>query len=329
MSWRFPIVMASLVSVASAGCSVQTMAVRETAGIMERGMGAMYREPDVDLAAQALPSSLKLVEVFLESDPGNPAMLLILAQGYASYAYTVVEDHAEVLDMADRVAEAKAERVRAAKFYQRAQGYALRLLGDGPLAEALGSGQRDRIVSALEGATKDDVPALFWFTFSWAARINLDQSNPERIAELPITEALLARLLELDPEYFHGLPLLTAGVSYSARAPMFGGDPAKGKALLERGMGVSGGRFLLGRFLMARYYAVQVQDLGLFCKSLQEVLDAPEDVLPEQTLMNQVVKRWAARWLGRVQDTFEGAPESGCAPQGGQEDTEEDDDGML
>jgi len=110
---------------------------------------------------------------------------------------------------------------------------------------------------------------------------------------------------------------------------MFGGDLARGRELFEAGLAASEGKFLLGHFLLAKYYAVQSQDAALFCAELQAVLAAPVDALPEQQLMNNVTRRWAARWMERASSLF-AESEAGCGgSEPAAEDEGEDDDGML
>ncbi|MBM4397092.1 MAG: hypothetical protein FJ087_15555, partial [Deltaproteobacteria bacterium] len=223
----------------------------------------------------------------------------------------VIEDDIDLADAAGDAARAKALRLRATGLYERAQGYAARLLGPVEVRRELEDPRADVAKARLAKLRKADVPGLFWFTMAWVGRINMDQSDPARIAEVPRAELLGARVIELDERYFDGLPLLMAGGVAAGRPAMFGGDPVKGKELFERGIAVSDGKFLLGRFLYARYYAVLVQDHALYCSLLREVLAAPDDSLPRRQLMNNVSKRWAARWLGRAGDLF---AEGGACP---------------
>jgi hypothetical protein len=45
-------------------------------------------------------------------------------------------------------------------------------------------------------------------------------------------------------------------------------------------------------------------DRALFEKTLQEILDAPLNALPEQNLSNQLAKEKAARLLAQAEDLF-------------------------
>jgi len=296
------------------------MALGATGDVLRQGAVAMNEEPDHEIARQAFPPNLKTVEILLANDPENENFLFMLCQGYAAYTYLFVEDDIDVADGAGEVERVREMKERASALYLRAQAYGARILGP-ELTATIEKGDMEQVRTALAAVEKETAPALFWYSFSWVGRINMDQSNPERIGELPRVELLMNRVSELEPGYHFGLPQLTAGAIYTSRAPMYGGDMEKGKALLDAGIASSQGKFLLGKFLLARYYAVQVQDTKLFCTMLEEVASAPADELPEQGLMNGVTKRWAARWLARAGDLFLDL-DGGCTAPAGEEDNE-------
>ncbi len=319
---------------ASTGCGwVQNIALDMTSEVLLEGSKAINEEPDPQMVRDSMPGNLKTVEVMLKANPGNLNLLYMLAQGFDAYTYLVVEDDIDLADAAGDTAKVRELRARASSLYARAQGYAAKLIRtkDTPSTEmrkTLETGTLDQVKAALAKLGKDDVPGLFWYTYGWTGRINVDQSNPERIAELPRVELLLGRILELDPGYFHGLPLVLSGSLYTSRGAMFGGDLPRGNALFERAVKASEGKFLLAKFTWARYYALQAQDKALFCRLLKEVVDAPTDLLPEQQMMNNVSQRWASRWMDRASSLFEDG--QGCeTPETGSTETKEADDELL
>jgi len=302
------------------------MAVRTTADLMARGMPAIIREPDFEVARDAFPASLKTVEVFLESDPDNKNLLLMLAQGWASYTQIVLEDEIDLAEAASDLDRSARLKARAGALYERAQGYAGRWLGEA-VRRDLEDQRIDRVQARLMKLGKAEVPGLFWYAMAGAGRINMDPTNPARLSELPRVEAIVGRTVELDGGYFHGLPFITAGALAASKPVMFGGDPARAKAMFESAVAASAGRFLLAKFMYARYYAVMVGDHNLFCRLLREVLDAPSDLMPEQQLMNNVSKRWAARWIGRASSLFEDGGD--CPAKAAPAIEKEVDDGSL
>ena len=52
------------------------------------------------------------------------------------------------------------------------------------------------------------------------------------------------------------------------------------------------------------WVSVQNQDQKLFKTQLEKVLEASDDVLPEQCLANQIAKRKAAVLLGKIDELF-------------------------
>src|SRR5438093_301876 len=94
------------------GC-IRHIAISSVGGIVDDGFDALTEEQDLEFAAQALPSNLKLLEVMLKSEPDNTRLLRVLAEGYNSYALGFVED---------------TDPERAKIFYQRATDYAMRLV---------------------------------------------------------------------------------------------------------------------------------------------------------------------------------------------------------
>jgi hypothetical protein len=56
--------------------------------------------------------------------------------------------------------------------------------------------------------------------------------------------------------------------------------------------------------LYAKYYAVQLKDRELFVKTLNDILSAPDDILPEQAFVNAAVKQKAKDLLAHTDDYF-------------------------
>lgn len=314
-SWA-PLLVATVCAAGMTGCGwIKTIAMDMTGAVLIEGSKALNEEPDYEIVRIALPANLKTVEVMMAANPGNLDMLYMAGQGFAAYTYLVIEDDIDQADAAGdakKVAELKA---RASALYLRAQNYTAQLnrTKDTPSFEVrkiLETGTPDQVKALLAKFLKKDVPGLFWYTFSWVGQVNLDQSNPARISDLPRIEALINRIIELDPLYYNGLPMIIAGSVYS-RGALFGGDLPRGNTYFGRGVAASDGKFLIAKFNWARYYALQAQDKALYCKLLQEVIDAPTTLLPEQQMMNNVSQRWASRWIGRAASLFE---EGGACP---------------
>jgi len=282
----------------ASGCSLKTMAVRTIADVLEDGVATFESEPDVALARESIGSQIKLLETLHRADPSNERVLLALCRSFGSYAFGFLEWEAEQDPLV---------RDRAQHLYRRGAEYGLALLerrfGKG-LREAAERADLKTWSEKLEKANQEDVPAMFWTGYAWAGSIQKSPSSPASLAELPLAVALVERVLELQPGYHYGAPHLFFGVYYAARPRLLGGNPTTAAKHFENGLRASDGKYLMAKYLRARVYTTQVQDLALFRKDLKEILDAPEDLLSEQQLTQQIAKSWAGELLKRQADYF-------------------------
>ena len=284
------------------GCNMHKMTADLTAGPVRVGSIAMDREADLDFAEAAFPGSLKTIEGFLVNSPDNPDLLLVLARGYAAYAFAFLERERDKAQFVGTEEEVERLTRRAIVHYLRARDYAFRLLDRPDLEKAARAGDLPALERALAEVQKDEVPALFWAVYGWGGAANLGQSDPDLAAALPVIERMIGRVVELDPDYEHGAPLLFLGVYYAAKPTMAGGDPDKAKAYFERAMKAHGKANLLAPYLYARFYAPQVQDRALFDRLLTQVLEANVLAYPDLRLLNEVARDLAAFWLGHADE---------------------------
>src|SRR4030095_13023704 len=230
-----------------------------------------------------------------ETAPDDARLLLQVVQGLAGYTYAFVEVRIEAARGRDPE-PVRLQTQRAQLLYQRGLQYGLRLLSQyhPPLLQATAL-PLETLTMHLRRLDRDAVPALSWTSFCWGGFLNLERTALETVTALPLLQAMLTRLLELDEGYFYGLPHLLQAVHYASFAAPLGGDPVQA---------LSQGRLWLVRLLEAEYYAVQVQDRTLFTERLQQVLEAPETLFPEQALLNAVARHRAALLLRRIEQLF-------------------------
>jgi hypothetical protein len=126
---------------------------------------------------------------------GCSTLELAGARSLTQYAYAFVQQEAEEAEARD-LAESRRLEERARRLYAQARDHGLRglALGRPGFERALHAEPRPA-VAALPAS---DVPLLYWTAASWAALIALSKDSPERLAELPVVEALIDRALELD-----------------------------------------------------------------------------------------------------------------------------------
>jgi hypothetical protein len=321
--WRAVVLAACL---CTSACSIERLALRKSGAMMLKGMSAMNGETDFEIFKMSLPPNLKTLEILLASDPDNPDFLFLLAQGWGAYAQIVIEDEIDQADAAGDTTRVAALKARATALYRKGQTYAATLLGPPLLIKTIETGTLDQAKAELKKLTRVQLPGLLWYAFNWVGQINLNQSDMTLVAGLPRVELLVNRAVELQPDYFYGMPLLTAGGLASARPAMLGGDLKKGKELLDKAVAVTQGRFLLAKFMYAKLWAVQAQDHAAFCGLLKDVILAADDLLPEQQMMNTIAKIWARRWRDRAGDVF--AEGGACDSIQETKQTEGDDDSL-
>lgn len=275
-------------ALALSACSPRTIALRETASLLDRGTDAFYEEPDPQLAKDAMASQLKLLEVLLKNEPGNATLLHLASEGFGGYAFLFVED---------------AQPERAKEFYRRGRDYGARLASKNSALAGLDQVPLSALGEKLQRAGKDDVPGLFWTAYNWAGFINLSKDSPDAVAALPKAAAIMRRVEELSPGYYHGGPSLFLGTYFSALPRMLGGDPAKSKQYFETAIRQTQGHFLIADVLYAQYYAVAIQDPALF-KTLDEQVLRSTDETPDVRLANEVAKLKAKRLMEKSNDLF-------------------------
>jgi len=269
------------------GCSLQKIALKSTTGLFSYGIEALYSEPDIKIAEQAIASNLKLLEGFHLADPKNKEILYLLTQGFASYSLGFLEDD---------------EPERASLFYLRSRDYGFMLLRHTKAFKDSIPVKEVNFNHNLSRIKESDLPALFWTAFSWAGWVNLNRDDPQAVFELNKVKAMMKRVLEIDDTFFFGSAHLFFGTINASLPKMLGGDAEKAKYHFERCLEITSEKFLMAYVYMARYYAVNTLNEDLFDEALKMVIDAPADILPGYELMTSVAKNKANRLIMQRDD---------------------------
>lgn len=289
----------------SASCSMTRIAANQTTEIMIRAIPSFDRESDIEFAEKSSMSNLKLIEGLLEVTPDNEDLLLLNSSSFTRYAFAFIEEQIDLADERYDFEEKEKYVRRAVDFYGRGKSYALSVMDQHQAGfSQLISGDLERFAEALRQIKKEHVSALFWSAFSWGSIINLQQNEPARLAELARVELMMDRILELDERFFFGGAHLFYGMFYGGRPEMLGGDSEKAKKHFARAVEITGGKFLMAKFMLAKCYAYQTQNRKLFETTLKEVIEASDDLFPDQRLANELAKRRARHLLGRIDDLF-------------------------
>jgi tetratricopeptide (TPR) repeat protein len=270
------------------GCNPKALMLKSMDPIMDDMNIAVNRNTDVDMLHDAMPAFLVQMDGFLLSAP-NDKRLLQSAEANFGYANCFVED---------------TDKKRASILYLKARSYALRaLVGEAQSEKVLGK-DLPEFKELLQGYGNGDVPALFWTANSWIAWVALNLDKPEAIMDIPKAQAMLERVIELDETFYYGSAHAALGALYAAQPRMMGDTSAKAKQHFDKAFEISGRKLLFVHVYYAKFYAYQIQDRDLFIKSLEEVLDAPPDILPDRAFANEVAKRKARILLDNVDMYF-------------------------
>ncbi len=253
---------------------------------------AAAKQSELGIVREGTPAYLMLVEGLLESYPENKDLLIAASQGYGSYASSFVAEESPA------AAEA---------LYRKAKNYGFRALS-GITGQDFGkasAGKIDEFTALLQRLKKDDAPVLFWTASAWASWIASRAGSVDAMADLPMLEATMKRALELDDTFYYGGPHLLMGTYLAAKPAIMGGNPARAREHFERAFALGGDRLLMSKVLFAQYYATAVNDRALFVKTLEEVLAAPADTVPELTLGNTVARKKAKQLLEKADELFQ------------------------
>lgn len=265
-------------------CSTGQLVVRGTQSILDGGILAMNRETDLQLARDAMPTNLKMLEGMLLEDPGNRTLRLYAAEGFYGYVFGFIET---------------GDRKRAAGLYRRCYDHAVIALRQSgfsidPITAAPGA-----IRDAAAGLDNRAVPALFWTASCLGKWIDMNRDSVASIAALGNAAALMERVLDLDETYYHGGPHLFFGVYYGSRAPLLGGDYTRSAMHFDRAAEINMHKLLLVDLLRAEYLYRQQFDRDGFHRTLTGILDAPDDLYPDMALVNAIAKQRAGQLLAQ------------------------------
>jgi len=279
------------VSVSLSGCALKRgMVISASKTLLSGSMTALLSESDLAFARSGMESDLKLLEGLINVSPEDEELLVLAAQGYSGYALIYLEE---------------TEPERAAFFYRRARDYGMRALQvDIPrINSEMPLDEFDKTLTKLDG---DDVSTAYWTAVAWGSMINLELSSPSVIAQYPKAVSLMNWVYQTDSSYYHYGSLWFLA-SFSAALPkMMGGDLDKSRTLFTEADSLCGGRFLMGKVLFARTYAVTAMDKPLFEKLLGDVIARGQsgESIPELRLLNSAAVYRAERLLKRTDDLF-------------------------
>ncbi len=296
------ILFTGFIAVVLGGCSsMNRVAVNKLGDALAAGGTTFASDSDPELIRDAAPFSLKLMESLLAENPRHAGLLYAAASGFTQYSYAFIQQDLDIMEEHDVTAAANL-RARARGLYLRGRDYGLRGLevAHPGLTAALRQNHR----AALSACRAADVHLLYWTAVSWAAAIASAKDDPALIADLPLTEALIDRALELDETYDYGA-IHSFLITYEMSRAGGKGDPAaRSLQHFERAMSLGNNAQASPLVAYAEAVCVQQQNRAQFQTLLQQALAIEVNARPEFRLVNVVMQR-RARWLlGRIDELF-------------------------
>ena len=303
------IALAGILATSVAGCSMRQVSARTAAGLLETGVAAYEQDDDLELLRQAFPSNIKVMEALLANDPDNLALLVLLGRAYGSYAFAFVDGRTEaaqlgVFSSLEGREPAENLRDRAAGLYRKGMDYSLRAL---EIRHPDSGRQLQHVASTgafFQSLDAKDVPALFWYGFNLSGWINHNRDSVRAISRAHLVETSMQRVLQLEPDYFHGGARLVLMVYYASRSPMMGGNPQLALEQYRQLQQRHGRNFLLKELLYARYVLVQRRHRDQFEAVLKRLAFASHP-RKEYRLYDRIAMDRAALYLEATGTLFE------------------------
>lgn len=289
----FRLIFCSMILAALSACSIDKMMVRASMPMIESGIDAMNQEPDLQLAEDSMPANLSLLKGMINLDPENTRLHVYAAQAYYGLSYGFNEDY---------------DIERAEKFYLRGLEHgltALKLIGlRAENSDSIKKLPPDELEQQLQKIDKDNIAALFWTASNWAKWIDLNRDDAASLIQLSKPTAMMQRVLALDETFYFAGAHIYFGVYYGSRAPMLGGDFKKSKQHFDRAREITNHKLLVVDLIQAQYLSRQMNDRDDFHLRLTHIINAPEDLHPEATLINNIAKRKAELLLSKEDQWF-------------------------
>jgi len=274
-----------VIVLALTGCaSIAQRAGNDLASDLQRGI---FDHDDPATVAAGLPAYLLLIDGLLSSRPDNTPMLQAAAGLYSAYAGNFVDD-------AERGKRLSARGLDYARRATCVELPALCAKLDGPV---------DEFVEVVATSPATSISTLHTLGTAWAGYVQAHSDDWSAIAALPKAQAVIERVVELDPDYEKGLPWAYLGVLHSLRPAGVGGEPERGRAAFEQAIVRSRGANLMAKTLYAERYARLLFDRELHDRLLNEVL-AADAKQAGFTLANHMAQARATALLAAADDYF-------------------------
>lgn len=264
------------------GCSISQLTVKAAMPLIDGGVAAINQESDLQLAKSAIPGNISLIEGMLINDPDNESLRLYAAEAYYGYAFGFVED---------------SDPQRATELYLRGYRHALHALLNRGLSKQALNGELESLQEDINKLGKSSVPALFWTASCRAKAIDLNRDSAKSLAQLPKAVMMMQRVLDLDENFYLSGAHIFFGVYYGSKSPMLGGNYTLAEQHFNKANAANDNKLLVVDLLQAKYLERQRFNRADFHKLLTHIINAPDDLYPQQALINAISKQKASLYL--------------------------------
>ncbi len=305
MKKTFFLLLASCFLLLLSSCSLRKPATAITADIATRGMAAVESEEDLYVAKESALPLIKIVEVLSYGDPENKKFQGLLAKVYGNYAFGFGE--IELLKCNSNPPNPPLVKGgegglcsdwlnRTKRFYAKGKQSGVKALTESKKTPETVPMQD--FPKYLKRFGKKDLSSLFWTAFNWGSYINMNRDDIIEAANLPRVEAMVDRVIEIDPAFNCGAAYAFKGALLAGNPLRNGGKPETAKPYFEKALLSCDGKYLMNKVMYAEWYGGGMNDKLLIKKELNDVLNADASVLPSQRLANELAKERAKLLLG-------------------------------
>ena len=277
------ILLAALVLLFSSGCT--SLIVKP---LLDPLTLSLQKQTDLDLLRDGAPSLLLILDGLIAGNPDNKRLLMAATKAYGAYGAALHED---------------GEIERAVNMSIKARDYGISLINQLPGLENINGRTLTEIDEALAEISHKQAGYLFWGAYSWATWIQYQDGAPAAMADLPIVERIMIRIVELDESYYYGGAHIFLGSYYGSRPRMYGGKPEASRKHFDRALEINKRLFLLTQVAYAETYARMAFDRVLYLQLLTEVIEQPltdSDMASSNTL----AKVMAEKLIAQVDEFF-------------------------
>ena len=276
-------------------CAINKMAmnaISQTLG--EAGMRAFSKDDDPQLVKEAFPFALKLIEILVESDPGNHEIKATAGTLFIIYSNLFVQTPAKMLDYTEW-REQSEMYARARRLYMRGGNY---------LIKSLETKYKIKI-DLFDPKTvefnykKEDVGTLYWLGAGLMSAITIDFTDPQFAPFRDTAARIMFIAYELDPDYSDGVLHEYFLMFYASMPEGMGGSLEKAKYHYARAVELSQGRKISPYIAYATTISIHNQTkegIEEFKKMLENAILFDINKYPENRLEN-TINREKAIWL--------------------------------